>query len=76
MKLSAVVGTKNSAARLPALIERLGELADEVVVLVDSTTSDATAEVAEHLGAKVYSFVHDEHLLEMRRQMFERCTGE
>ncbi len=76
MKLSAVVGTKNGSGRLPALLEKLNELADEVVVLVDSTTTDATADVARKCGATVHAFVHDPHFIEMRRQMLERCSGD
>ncbi len=76
MKLSAVVGTKNGSGRIPALLEKLRELADEVVVLVDSTTTDATAEVAGKCGATVHTFVHDPHFIEMRRRMLECCSGD
>ncbi len=76
LKLSAVIGTKNGAGRIPALLEKLTELADETVVLVDSTTTDATAGVAKRYGASVYTFEHDPHFIEMRRQMTERCTGD
>ncbi len=76
LKLSAVVGTKNGAARLPALIEKLREIADEVVILVDSTTSDGSADVAARAGARVATFVHDQYFSEMRRQMLAQCRGD
>jgi glycosyltransferase involved in cell wall biosynthesis len=76
VKLSAVVATRNGAGRLPALLEKLRELADELVVLVDSTTSDDTAAVAAKAGASVHSFVHDVQFTEMKRQMLTRCSGD
>jgi glycosyltransferase involved in cell wall biosynthesis len=76
LRLSAVVATKNGAGRLPALLEKLRELADELVVLVDSTTSDSSAEVARQCGARVHPFVHEGQFVEMKRKMLEHCTGD
>ena len=76
MKLSAVVATKNGAGRLPALLQKLDELADELVVLVDSTSSDDTAEVAGRAGARVHSFIHDGQFAEMKRQMLLHCGSD
>jgi glycosyltransferase involved in cell wall biosynthesis len=50
--LSVFLITKNEADRLPAAINSVQSLADEVVV-VDSGSSDATVAVAESLGARV-----------------------
>lgn len=54
-KLSVIIITKNEAANIRACIESVA-WADEIVV-VDSGSSDATAEICRELGAKV--FVHN-----------------
>lgn len=81
MKLSAYVATRNGATRNPPgtfaqLLARLCDLADEVVVAVDYSTTDDTFEVARGFTAAVYHFAHDPMWSEMRRQSFRRCTGD
>lgn len=55
MKLSVIIITKNEAANIRACLESVA-WADEIIV-VDSGSSDATAEICEEFGARVY--VHD-----------------
>lgn len=55
MKLSVIIITRNEAANIRACLESVA-WADEVIV-VDSGSSDATVEICQELGAKV--FVHD-----------------
>lgn len=50
--LSAVILTRNEEANLPACLASLRGLADEIVV-VDSESTDRTAEIAERSGARV-----------------------
>jgi len=50
--LSVFIITYNEADRLPLVLEALGDLADEVVV-VDSGSDDGTQEVARRYGARV-----------------------
>ena len=81
MKLSAFVATRNGATRNPpghfaGLLARLRELSDELVVAIDSTTDDDTADVARGYTKSVSSFEHDPAFGEMRRQSFERCSGD
>ncbi len=52
--ISVIIPTLNEASNLPSCLEHL-KWADEVVV-VDSGSSDATAEIAEQHGAKVVQF--------------------
>ena len=54
-KLSVIIITKNEAANMRACIESVA-WADEIIV-VDSGSSDSTAEICAELGAKVY--LHD-----------------
>ncbi len=54
-KLSIIIITKNEATNIRACIESVA-WADEIIV-VDSGSSDATAEICRELGAQVY--VHD-----------------
>jgi glycosyltransferase involved in cell wall biosynthesis len=54
-KLSAILITKNEAANIRACLESVA-WADEIIV-VDSGSSDGTAEICRELGAHVY--VHD-----------------
>lgn len=53
LSLSAVIITHNEAHNIERCIRSLEGLADEVIV-VDSFSTDGTAELAESLGAKVF----------------------
>jgi glycosyltransferase involved in cell wall biosynthesis len=53
MRISAVIITFNEEDRLPDALASLGGVADEIVV-VDSYSSDRTAEIARQAGAAVY----------------------
>src|SRR5438552_783264 len=53
-KLSAFLIVKNEARDLPACLESLKGLADEIVV-VDDESSDRTMDLARQSGAKVFS---------------------
>src|SRR5450759_4911910 len=54
-KLSVIIISKNEAANIRACIDSVA-WADEIIV-VDSGSSDGTADICRELGAKVY--VHD-----------------
>jgi (heptosyl)LPS beta-1,4-glucosyltransferase len=51
-KISALVMASNEEAMLPGCLAMLG-WADEIVVLVDDSTTDRSAEIARHHGATV-----------------------
>ncbi len=81
MKLSIYIATRNGSSRNPPatfanLLQQFKELADELVVLVDDTSTDDTFEVAKRFTKHVYFFVHDPLFIEMLRQSFYRCTGD
>ncbi|GAB1398735.1 hypothetical protein MASR1M66_01870 [Aminivibrio sp.] len=50
--LSVYMITKNEESRLPATLEAARKIAAEIVV-VDSLSTDRTAEIARSFGAKV-----------------------
>jgi len=81
MKLSIYVPTRNGSTRNPSgafsrLLQRFKELADELVVLVDDTSTDDTFDIAKSFTKKVYPFAHDPLFMEMQRQSFYRCGGD
>ncbi len=81
MKLSIFIATRNGTSRNPSgtfaqLLQRCAELADELVVVVDDTSTDDTFDVAKHYTPNAYFFAHDPLFIEMQRQAFYRCTGD
>ena len=81
MKLSIYIATRNGSSRNPPgtfanLLQQFKELADDLVVLVDDTSTDDTFEIAKGFTKSVYSFAHDPLFIEMRRQSFYRCNGD
>jgi len=74
--LSAATATYNGAARLPTLLSQLTALADEVLVLVDSRTSDDSIEIARSYTEKVIVFEHDPSFFNMYRVGMANMTGD
>lgn len=81
MKLSFFVPTRNGSTKNPPatfvrLLQRLRELGDELVVVVDDTSTDDTLDVARQFTKNAHLFAHDPIFMEMRRQSIYRCTGD
>jgi glycosyltransferase involved in cell wall biosynthesis len=57
-KVSAIILTKNSEEQLADCIDSVRQLADEVIVIDDSST-DRTSDLAKHLGARVFDVKSD-----------------
>ncbi len=74
--LTAAVATFNGAERLPRLLDQLTMLADEVLVLVDSRTSDDSAEIARSFTEHVIPFEHDREFFNMYRVGLAAGTGD
>jgi len=74
--LSAVTATYNGAARLPKLLSQLTALADEVIVLVDSRTSDDSIEIARSYTEKVILFEHDPSFFNMYKVGLPNITSD
>jgi hypothetical protein len=73
--VTGVVRTRESADRIRRLLERLSGLVDDVVVLLDSRSSDGTAQIAQEFGA-VHQVEFDGHFVEAMRSMVRLCTGD
>ncbi len=73
-KLSAYLIVKNEARDLPACLDSLKGLADELVV-VDDESSDRTADLARQRGAKVFSRKLDGFGTQ-KQFALERCSGD
>lgn len=52
-RLSVIIPAKNEAQSLPDLLARLRQLTDAEIIVVDDGSTDATAEIATRLGARV-----------------------
>ena len=59
MKYSTVLAVLDSEATLPDAIRSVADTCDDVVVVIDDRTRDKSAEVAKHLGARVYERTFD-----------------
>lgn len=73
-RLSAVVVARDEAAMLPGCLRRL-RFADEVVVVVDERSRDATQEVAERCGVRVF-VERFEDFSQLKNSALARASGE
>jgi glycosyltransferase involved in cell wall biosynthesis len=81
MKLSAVVAIKNSAERLPPLLNQLAMLADELVAIVDADSTDNSEVIArsytEHVyGIQSHSRFNESLFAAFRSEVWKRCSGD
>lgn len=74
-RLSAVVIAKDEERDLPGLLENLAGLCDEIIVLVDSRSRDATEVLARAAGAKVATRSFDGYAGQ-KQAALEMATGE
>lgn len=73
--VSALVIAKNEERDLPGCLESLKDVASEIVVLIDETTTDRTEELARAAGAKVARRSFDDYARQ-RQAALELCTKE
>jgi (heptosyl)LPS beta-1,4-glucosyltransferase len=72
--LSAVIIARDEAEMLPRCLERLG-FTDEIVVVVDSRTTDGTAEIARRYGA-VTSIEEFSGFADLKNTALSLATGD
>lgn len=73
--VSVAIIAKNEAATITPTIESVKDLVDEIVVLVDNTTTDNTAELAKNAGAHIVeSFTWKDNFAKARNKAIAKCT--
>lgn len=75
MKLSACVIVKNEANNLPQWLSCMSQVADELIV-VDTGSTDATVELAEAAGARVYHFAWCNDFSAAKNYAIEQADGD
>lgn len=74
--LSVVITAWNEAKNLPRVVGSVRGLADEVVVVVDKSTTDGTADIARKLGCKVFYHAHIGYVEPMRNFSIAKAAGD
>lgn len=74
-RLSVVINAQNAGADLPRAIASVKKFAYEVVV-VDQSSTDKTAEIAERLGAKVFKYRSVTYVELARNFAISKATGD
>jgi glycosyltransferase involved in cell wall biosynthesis/cytochrome c-type biogenesis protein CcmH/NrfG len=73
LSLSMIV--RNEAHTLPACLESLREVVDEIVI-VDTGSQDDTPEIARRYGARLFHFPWQDDFAAARNEALRHCTGE
>ena len=73
--VTGAVRTRDSADRIGVLLERLSELVDDIVVILDSRSTDGTEQIARAYGA-VHRIDFDPQFIESTRSLFRFCAGD
>jgi glycosyltransferase involved in cell wall biosynthesis len=72
--LSVCLIVKNEEVMLPACLESLRNVADEIIV-GDTGSTDRTKEIARSFGAKVIDIIWNNNFAEARNQVIEQAKG-
>jgi glycosyltransferase involved in cell wall biosynthesis len=75
IKLSVVLATRNEEENIGRCLESVKDIADEIIV-VDEYSTDKTREIAESLGAKVFTEVHHDIFHITKQIALEKATGD
>lgn len=73
--LSVVITAWNEEKNLPRAVSSVKKFADEIIVVVDKSSTDKTADVAKKLGCKVFSHAHTGIVEPMRNFSISKATG-
>jgi hypothetical protein len=66
---------RNEEAKLPACLESIASIADEIII-IDTGSADRTKEVAASFGAKVFDFPWIDDFAAARNECIRHGTGE
>lgn len=75
MKLSVVLATLNEEENIAACIESVKSIADEIVV-VDESSTDNTQDIAKSLGARVFKVKHEPIFHKTKQKAINKATGD
>lgn len=75
IRLSAVLATRNEETNISRCLESVKNIADEIIV-VDENSTDKTREIAERLGAKVFSEPHHDIFHITKQKALEKASGD
>jgi len=74
LKLSVVLATRNEAENIARCLESVKGVADEVIIF-DEYSDDATRDIAEKFGAKVYLEPHHDIFHITKQKALEKANG-
>lgn len=75
IKLSVVLATRNEEANIARCLESVKSIADEIIV-VDEGSTDKTREIAEKMGATVFTEPHHDIFHITKQKAMDRAVGE
>lgn len=76
MKLSVVISSHNEEKNIKDCIESVEEIADEIIV-VDNSSTDKTAEIAAKAGVKIFHQENDPKKIDLQKNFgFSKATGD
>jgi GT2 family glycosyltransferase/predicted Zn-dependent protease len=75
LRVSLCMIVKNEEANLPACLESVADLVDEIIV-VDTGSTDRTKEVASRFGARVFDFPWVDSFAAARNESLRHATGD
>lgn len=76
MSLSLCTIAYNEAPLLPGMLESVRDLVDDIVLGIDSRTTDQTREIARGYGARTFAFKWHDSFAEARNLTLERARGD
>jgi GT2 family glycosyltransferase/Tfp pilus assembly protein PilF len=75
LTVSLCMIVKNEEANLPACLQSIADLVNEVIV-VDTGSTDRTREIAQQLGARVFEFAWVDSFAAARNETLRHATGQ
>jgi glycosyltransferase involved in cell wall biosynthesis len=75
IKLSVVLATLNEETFIGDCLKSVRDIADEIIIF-DETSTDKTKEIAEGLGAIVYTVEHEQHFHITKQKAIDKAQGE